>query len=70
MANSTTAKSLPIVVVSASMLLLAGCNEIIPRFELRDDYMGKRFIQPSRVPGEVERDAYGNPVLPKDKKAP
>lgn len=51
-------------------LALGGCNEIIPKFELRDDYMGKRFIQPGKVTGEVERDAYGNPVLPKQPDAP
>ena len=44
---------------------LSGCSEIIPRFELRDDYMGKRFLQPNRVVGEVERDELGNPILPK-----
>jgi hypothetical protein len=49
----------------AALPLLAGCSEIVPRFELRDDYMGKRFLQPGRVPGEIERDAYGNPILPR-----
>lgn len=47
--------------------MLSGCSEIIPRFELRDDYMGKRFLQPSRVVGEVERDELGNPILPKNR---
>ena len=54
----------------SAALLLGGCAEIIPKFELRDDYMGKRFLQPSRLPGEIERDAYGNPVLPKQPAAP
>lgn len=48
----------------AAVPLLAGCNELIPKFELRDDYMGKRWLQPGRVPGEIERDANGNPILP------
>lgn len=43
---------------------VTGCAEIVPRFELRDDYMFKRFIQPDRVVSEVERDELGNPVLP------
>jgi hypothetical protein len=51
-------------------LLLSGCAEFIPKIELRDDYMGKRLLQPSRIPGEIERDAYGNPVLPKQPAAP
>ena len=39
----------------AVAVALGGCNEIIPKFELRDDYMGKRFLQPGKVTGEVER---------------
>jgi hypothetical protein len=29
--------------------------------------MGKRFLQPSRVVGEIERDELGNPILPKNR---
>lgn len=54
----------------AVAVALGGCNEIIPKFELRDDYMGKRFLQPGKVTGEVERDAVGNPILPKPPDAP
>lgn len=64
MDRTTMATGRTIVMVSLA-LVLGGCAEIIPKFELRDDYMGKRLLQPSRVPGEIERDAYGNPVLPK-----
>jgi hypothetical protein len=45
------------------MLAVGGCAEIIPRFELRDDYMFKRFLQPDRVVGEIRRDEFGNPIL-------
>jgi hypothetical protein len=46
-------------------LVTSSCAEIIPKFELRDDYMFKRFLQPDRVIGEIKRDDFGNPVLPK-----
>lgn len=53
------------------MPLVAGaCAEIIPKFELRDDYIFKRFLQPSRVVGEVKRDELGNPILPKSQQHP
>jgi hypothetical protein len=45
------------------ILVAGGCSEIIPRFELRDDYMFKRFFQPDRVVGEIRRDEFGNPIL-------
>lgn len=51
-------------IVLGAPLLLGACAEIIPKFELRDDYMFKRFLQPDRVVGEVRRDEQGNPILP------
>lgn len=54
----------------ATVVLLGGCNEIIPKFELRDDYMGKRFLQPGKISGEVERDSLGNAILPKQPDGP
>lgn len=53
-----------IVILLGAPLLLGACAEIIPKFELRDDYMFKRFLQPNRVVGEVRRDEQGNPILP------
>lgn len=53
-----------IVMVLGAPLLLGACAEIIPKFELRDDYMFKRFLQPNRVVGEIRRDEQGNPILP------
>lgn len=56
--------SLHLIALAASLLLFAGgCAEIIPRFELRDDYMFKRFFQPNRVVSEVRHDENGNPIL-------
>jgi len=40
-------------------LTTAGCER--PR--LREDYMGKRLLQPDKMPAEVERDATGDPIL-------
>jgi hypothetical protein len=51
-------------------LVTSSCAEIIPRFELRDNYMFKRFLQPNRVVGEIMRDELGNPVLPKSQQQP
>jgi hypothetical protein len=45
-------------------LVTSSCAEIIPKFELRDDYMFKRFLQPNLVVGQIRRDELGNPVLP------
>jgi len=53
--------------VVAFALMLGACSEIVPQFELRDDYMFKRFIQPNRVVGDVERDELGNPIVPEAK---
>jgi len=51
-------------------LLTSACAEIIPKFELRDDYMFKRFLQPSRVVGEIKRGELGNPILPESQQQP
>lgn len=51
-------------------LVTGACAEIIPKIELRDDYMFKRFLQPSRVVSEVKRDELGNPILPKSQQQP
>jgi hypothetical protein len=51
-------------IILGGPLILGACAEIIPKFELRDDYMFKRFLQPDRVVGEVRRDEQGNPILP------
>ena len=46
-----------------AFVAMAGCSEILPDFSLRDDYMGKSFLQPDKAPGPVARDETGNPDL-------
>jgi len=41
-------------------LLLAGCSG---GSILRDDYVGKRFLQTNKIQAEHPRDADGNPIL-------
>ncbi|NQV81298.1 MAG: hypothetical protein HQ495_12150 [Alphaproteobacteria bacterium] len=56
--------SLRLIALTTCLLLsTGGCSEIIPRFELRDDYMFKRFFQPNRVVSEIRHDENGNPIL-------
>jgi hypothetical protein len=50
-----------LVVCGASLLL--GCAALIPT--IRDDYMGKSFLQPHKVPQKIEHDERGNPVTEK-----
>ncbi len=52
------------VLVLGLPLVAGGCAELIPKIELRDDYLFKRFLQPERVVSEVRRDEQGNPILP------
>jgi len=46
-------------------VLVVGCAEIIPDLGLRDDYMGKAFLQPDKVPRPVVRDETGDADLKK-----
>ncbi|MDC0655211.1 hypothetical protein OAP48_00735 [bacterium] len=59
-----------VLLVIMAPLVTGACAEIIPKLELRDDYMFKRFLQPSRAVSEVKRDEFGDPVLPKLKQQP
>ncbi len=43
--------------------LYSGCEQIIPKIELRDNYQGKRLIEPNSQEGYIYRDNLGNPVL-------
>ncbi len=42
---------------------VGGCAQMLPEIGLRDDYMGKAFVQPGKVPGPVTRDETGDPEL-------
>ena len=60
-----------LVALAVGLPLITGaCAEIIPKIELRDDYVFKRFLQPTRVVSEVKRDELGNPILPKSQQQP
>lgn len=50
-----------VVVASAAWCSLVACD--LPR-GLREDYMFKDILEPSRSPRPVERDHYGNAVVP------
>ena len=42
---------------------VVGCSQMLPDIGLRDDYMGKSFLQPGKVPRPVARDETGDPDL-------
>ena len=46
-------------------VVVVGCSELIPDMGLRDDYMGKAFLQPDKVPRPVVRDETGDADLKK-----
>jgi len=55
--NST---SLPVIFSIGLMLFAAGCSA-----PLRDEYVGSNLIAPNDDSGEVRRDAFGDPILPR-----
>jgi len=55
------ALAIALVTLITALVGLTACGTEI---KLRDDYMGKRFIQPSQVPGTVERNERGDPLVP------
>jgi hypothetical protein len=48
------------VLMVAVVLAVAACA---PRDYLREDYMGKRYLQPDRFPQHVKHDANGNAIV-------
>lgn len=48
---------------AASIVFLGGCAELVPDFGLRDDYLGKSFFQPGRVPTAVAHDEQGSAIF-------
>ena len=50
-----------LVVCSASLLM--GCTALIPT--IRNDYMGKSFLQPHKISQTVKFDERGNPITEK-----
>lgn len=50
-------------VILLAFVAVAGCSQMLPEIGLRDDYMGKSFVQPGKVPKPVARDETGEPNL-------
>jgi len=50
---------LAVLALAAWLGLGAGCDQPI----LRDDYMGKSWLQPDQEPRTVAHDAEGNPII-------
>lgn len=50
---------LRLIIAVLAVSLLTGCGE---RF-VRDEYMGKAFFQPDKVPRLVEYDGLGNAII-------
>ena len=40
-----------------------GCDQIIPKIELRDNYQGKTLLEPNSYDSFVTRDNLGNPII-------
>jgi len=57
---------LRLVIASLIVSLMAGCGERL----VRDEYMGKAFFQPDKVPQFVERDDLGNAITDQAKFIP
>ena len=56
-------KAAPVVIrvlVASIVFLSAACA---PRDYLREDYMGKRYLQPDRFPQQVRHDANGKAIV-------
>jgi hypothetical protein len=52
---------IPLCLAVLACLVLSGCGNY--RW-LRDDYMGKDFLEPELTPQAPARDSRGNPILP------
>tara|TARA_B100000686_G_C16682975_1_gene913035 strand:+ start:798 stop:986 length:189 start_codon:yes stop_codon:yes gene_type:complete len=53
------------LIISIFSFLISGCDQITPEVKLRDNYWGKKYLQPDRVSTNIKRDSNGNPILPK-----
>lgn len=40
-----------------------GCDQIIPKIELRDNYQGKKLLEPNSYDKKIYRDSLGNPII-------
>ena len=49
---------LVVAILLLALPVLAGCSQS----PLRDEYMGKSFLQPHKLPRPVEHDEYGNAI--------
>ena len=52
-----------ILILSFICFICTSCDEIIPKIELRDNYQGKRLLEPESYDKKIYRDNLGNPIL-------
>tara|TARA_B100002052_G_scaffold271400_1_gene272280 strand:+ start:812 stop:988 length:177 start_codon:yes stop_codon:yes gene_type:complete len=52
-----------ILLLSFFSIISLGCDQIIPKIELRDNYQGKRLLEPDSFDNHIYRDNLGNPIL-------
>tara|TARA_B100000686_G_C16788366_1_gene976883 strand:+ start:1274 stop:1579 length:306 start_codon:yes stop_codon:yes gene_type:complete len=48
------------IIVAIVLTIASACA---PQDYLREDYIGKRFLQPDRYPHKIQRDAQGNAII-------
>jgi len=53
-------KEMRSIIVAITLTIGSACA---PQDYLREDYTGKRFLQPDRYPQKIQRDARGNPII-------
>lgn len=46
-----------------AFVAVVGCSQMLSGISLRDDYTGKSFLQPGKVPKPVARNETGDPDL-------
>ena len=49
--------------MAISIVLIGGCN---PEQLIRDRYMGRAILEPKLQPQPVERDVFGDAIVPKE----
>lgn len=49
-----------LIIIAIVLITASACA---PQDYIRQDYMGKRFLQPDRYPQKIQRDAHGNAII-------
>ena len=53
-------KEMRLIIVAIILTIGSACA---PQDYLREDYVGKRFLQPDRYAQKIQHDARGNPII-------